>query len=57
MTSAFPARLDLPSTLSDHRNELPDDGDIADLLSDWIPDAKLREQVLVRNPAKLYGLT
>ncbi len=34
---------------------MPNDGDIADLLSDWLPDAKLREQVLVHNPARLYG--
>jgi predicted TIM-barrel fold metal-dependent hydrolase len=34
---------------------MPNDGDLADLLSDWIPDARLREQVLVRNPARLYG--
>jgi len=24
------------------------------VLVDWIPDASLREQVLARNPAKLY---
>lgn len=34
---------------------MPNDGDLADLLSDWVPDARLREQVLVRNPEKLYG--
>ena len=37
------------------KTPMPNDGDLADLLSDWIPDAKLREQVLVRNPARLYG--
>jgi predicted TIM-barrel fold metal-dependent hydrolase len=37
------------------KTPMPNDGDLADLLSDWIPDARLREQVLVRNPAKLYG--
>ena len=31
------------------------DGDLADVLSDWIPDARLREQVLVHNPARRYG--
>ena len=36
------------------KTPMPNDGDLADLLSDWIPDAKLREQVLVRNPARLY---
>lgn len=37
------------------KGRMPNDGDLADVLSDWIPDAALREQVLVRNPAKLYG--
>jgi predicted TIM-barrel fold metal-dependent hydrolase len=36
------------------KTPMPNDGDLADLLSDWIPDARLREQVLVRNPAELY---
>jgi predicted TIM-barrel fold metal-dependent hydrolase len=37
------------------RTPMPNDGDLADLLSDWIPDASAREQVLARNPARLYG--
>ena len=37
------------------KGAMPNDGDIADLLLDWVPDETLREQVLVRNPAKLYG--
>jgi len=37
------------------KGSMPNDGQLADVLLDWIPDAKLREQVLVRNPAKLYG--
>ncbi|MBI3915660.1 MAG: amidohydrolase family protein [Betaproteobacteria bacterium] len=37
------------------KGAMPNDGDLADLLSDWIPDARLREQVLVRNPEQLYG--
>lgn len=36
---------------------MPNDGDLCDLLSDWIPDPGLREQVLVKNPAKLYGFS
>lgn len=39
------------------KGAMPNDGDLADLLSDWIPDAKLRERVLVRNPAGLYGFS
>ena len=34
---------------------IPDDGDLTNLLLDWLPKAKDREQVLVHNPAKLYG--
>ena len=37
------------------KSAMPNDGDLCDLLSSWIPDAAVREQVLVRNPAKLYG--
>lgn len=36
------------------KTPMPNDGDLADLLSDWIPDARMREQVLVGNPARLY---
>ena len=34
---------------------MPNDGELADLLLDWIPDEERREQVLVKNPSKLYG--
>lgn len=37
------------------KTPMPNDGDLADLLSGWIPDARLREQALVHNPARLYG--
>jgi 2-pyrone-4,6-dicarboxylate lactonase len=37
------------------KGTMPNDGDLADLLSDWVPDAALRRQVLVDNPARLYG--
>jgi len=37
------------------KTPMPNDGDLADLLSDWIPGARLREQVLVKNPERLYG--
>jgi predicted TIM-barrel fold metal-dependent hydrolase len=37
------------------KSAMPNDGDLCDLLSGWIPDAATREQVLVRNPAALYG--
>jgi 2-pyrone-4,6-dicarboxylate lactonase len=34
---------------------MPNDGDLADMLGAWIPDAATRKQVLVDNPARLYG--
>lgn len=37
------------------KSKMPNDGELADMLLDWIPDAALRERVLVANPAKLYG--
>lgn len=37
------------------KTPMTNDGDLADLLSDWIPDAQMREQILARNPARLYG--
>lgn len=33
----------------------PDDAVLFDLLADWAPDPALREQVLVSNPAALFG--
>ena len=38
-----------------NKGPMPNDGDLADLLTQWILDAALREQVLVKNPARLYG--
>jgi D-galactarolactone isomerase len=35
--------------------EKPDDAVLFDLLSDWAPDAALRQRILVDNPAQLYG--
>ncbi len=34
---------------------MPNDGDLADLVAVRLPDEALREQVLVQNPARLYG--
>src|SRR4051812_24036128 len=35
--------------------EPPKDEDLLDLLADWAPDAKVQKQILVDNPAELYG--
>jgi len=37
------------------KKQMPNDGDLCDLLADWIPDLHRRNQVLVDNPANLYG--
>jgi predicted TIM-barrel fold metal-dependent hydrolase len=33
---------------------MPDDGDLLDLLADWVPNAETRKRILVDNPARLY---
>jgi predicted TIM-barrel fold metal-dependent hydrolase len=38
------------------KGAMPNDGELADVIADWIPDARMREQVLVTNPARLYGV-
>jgi predicted TIM-barrel fold metal-dependent hydrolase len=57
LTAANPNRIvwgtDWPHVII--KGPMPNDGDLADLLSDWVPDAGLRAQVLVKNPARLYG--
>ena len=39
----------------DHFGEMPNDGDLIDLLLDWGPDEALRQKILVDNPAELFG--
>jgi len=34
---------------------MPNDGDLLDQFCEWIPDAAVRQQILVTNPAHLYG--
>jgi len=57
LTQANPDRVvwgtDWPHVII--KGAMPNDGDLADLLPAWIPDTALREKVLVRNPAQLYG--
>ena len=33
---------------------MPNDGELLDILADWVPDERTREAILVRNPARLY---
>jgi 2-pyrone-4,6-dicarboxylate lactonase len=35
--------------------QVPDDGELTNLLARWLPDPALRRRVLVDNPARLYG--
>jgi predicted TIM-barrel fold metal-dependent hydrolase len=39
------------------RDHKPNDAVLFDLLTDWAPDAALRQRVLVDNPAALYGFS
>jgi predicted TIM-barrel fold metal-dependent hydrolase len=36
------------------KGSMPNDGDLLDLLFDWVPDAESRYRILVDNAAKLY---
>ncbi|MBN2792727.1 MAG: amidohydrolase family protein [Desulfuromonadales bacterium] len=35
--------------------KMPNDGDLVNLLEEWVPDTRLRRRILVDNPEKLYG--
>lgn len=37
------------------KGPMPNDGDLCDLLEQWVNDPALRQQVLASNPAQLYG--
>jgi predicted TIM-barrel fold metal-dependent hydrolase len=34
---------------------MPNDGDLLDLLAEWVPDAAVRNRILAQNPKALYG--
>lgn len=46
---------DWPHTRVRPTEYMPDDGDLLDQLAQWVPDAGLRNRILVDNPEKLYG--
>ena len=56
LVAANPHRLlwgsDWPHT--DVVRDMPNDGDLLDLVAEWLADASLRQAVLVDNPASLY---
>jgi len=35
--------------------EMPNDGDLLDLLEDWAPKPEDRQRILVDNPKRIYG--
>jgi 2-pyrone-4,6-dicarboxylate lactonase len=36
------------------RSQMPNDGDLMNMLARWVPDSDVRQRVLVHNPARLY---
>jgi 2-pyrone-4,6-dicarboxylate lactonase len=58
LAAANPQRLlwgsDWPHVNMNGR-QMPNDGDLFDLLADWVPDAATRTRILVDNPRSLYG--
>ncbi|MFK7877339.1 MAG: amidohydrolase [Paracoccaceae bacterium] len=57
LIAAYPSRLMWGSDWPHVRQPgfMPNDGALLDLLGDWGCDADLRKQILVDNPAQLYG--
>jgi predicted TIM-barrel fold metal-dependent hydrolase len=59
LVEAGPTRMlwgtDWPHTMC--RIPMPNDGALLDLLGQWVPDATVRNKILVDNPAALYGFT
>ena len=37
------------------RQKMPNDGDLADMLTEWVPNDAQRNRILVDNPQRLYG--
>ena len=35
--------------------EMPNDGDLLDLLAEWVPEAAVRNRILTQNAKALYG--
>lgn len=58
LVAAAPERLvwgsDWPHVNMNGRG-IPNDGDLFDLLTEWVPDAQVRRRILVDNPRALYG--
>jgi predicted TIM-barrel fold metal-dependent hydrolase len=35
--------------------EMPNDGDLVDLVLEWVPGSATRDRILIENPCALYG--
>lgn len=46
---------DWPHTNQIKKNYMPDDGDLVDLLREWVPEDATLKRILVTNPTDLYG--
>ena len=46
---------DWPHVKADWSIPMPNDGALADVLTNWVPDPEIRKKVLVDNPERLYG--
>ena len=59
LVEAAPTRMlwgsDWPHTMCSV--PMPNDGELLDLLAEWVPDERTRNMILVDNPAELYGFT
>ena len=58
LSAHAPERLlwgsDWPHVNMDGR-AMPNDGDLVDLIPEWIVEERARQQILVENPSRLYG--
>lgn len=56
LINAAPGRMvwgtDWPHTVS--KTKMPNDGELVDLLKDWVEDEQVMHRILVENPAELY---
>lgn len=59
LVEAAPTRMlwgsDWPHTMCSV--PMPNDGELLDLLAEWVPDERTRNMILADNPAELYGFT
>ncbi len=56
LASAAPERLcgDPIGRVQMNGRVMPNDGDLVDLLAEWVPDPATRTRILAQNPRELY---